>query len=83
MAIPPIWKREQGVDALFTDAEEREFTGNCNGPGRCRKKGVLSPLDILSVLGILSGMSHPNDNLGTYLASARNRKGLSLRPCRR
>ncbi len=24
-------------------------------------------------------MGHPNDNLGTYLASARNRKGLSLR----
>ena len=36
-------------------------------------------LDIISMLGILSIMSHPNDNLGTYLASARNRKGLSLR----
>ncbi len=33
----------------------------------------------LALLCRLSGMSHPNDNLGTYLASVRNRKGLSLR----
>jgi HTH-type transcriptional regulator, competence development regulator len=36
-------------------------------------------LDKLSVLGKLSSMEQKRDNLGTYLAAARNRKGLSLR----
>jgi HTH-type transcriptional regulator, competence development regulator len=36
-------------------------------------------LTSLASLGILSGMSQSHDKLGTYLASARNRKGLSLR----
>jgi len=31
------------------------------------------------MLGILSGMSNPINNLGMYLASARNGKGLTLR----
>jgi HTH-type transcriptional regulator, competence development regulator len=31
------------------------------------------------MLGILSGMEKKSDNLGTYLAVARSRKGLSLR----